>query len=341
MATERGERTRLMFGGVSAEVSLVKTSGKPTEAKHDTRRMIGDRPAEDVRAEALQQWQQRRRAAEAEADATRDGGRAMASAIVEAEERDVQRRMADDGDPLGGGNVVTGTYLTLDDEPETDPYAELPEERIEQGVQLDDGSFIDLTARLAQIDEATKIEGLEVIATIGSTSVPRYRVRDSHWIGLAGDQRAKDKTPAKVLALLWRSLRATNGAAVVKWTKRTNQALGIIVAQGSDTLGTRRLCLLELEWSANMRGPGPRATMPLDVEVSARELAAAAALVEALHEPPAILDSVRDERNGKRAELLTAARDGKLEAFVAPVKAGGVPEGADLADQLASAGASR
>src|SRR4051812_8691036 len=38
--SERGQRVRLRFGAVSAEVSLLATSGKPRAAEHETRRVL-------------------------------------------------------------------------------------------------------------------------------------------------------------------------------------------------------------------------------------------------------------------------------------------------------------
>jgi hypothetical protein len=290
-----GQRIDLRFGGVSVEVALSKTSGKSAEAKHTVRRMIGDELADVARMNALHKWQREHGSAEVREERVAANG-----ALGEYVEQHAAASLVMDDETQERFNEAVA---------EVNPYADLPPERIEHGVYrpvngepqavqdfTEDGEWVDLTDRLAKIDERTRIDGMEVVATIPSPSVPRHRVRDSYWIGLAPDAAG---TP-KVLALLWAALRKQQRAAVVKWTKRTNQALGII------------------EWSANMRKPGPRATAPLTVETSIAEQAAALALVEALAEPSAFLDSVRDERTAKRAELLEAARAGTLEAFEPP-----------------------
>jgi hypothetical protein len=81
--------------------------------------------------------------------------------------------------------------------------------------------------------------------------------------------RGYGKRQAKVLALLWDSLRRTSSAGVVRWTKRTNQSLGIIVASGRLRDGTAALCLLECEWSQNLRAPGPKSTQPVRLALRA------------------------------------------------------------------------
>jgi non-homologous end joining protein Ku len=308
-----GQRIDLRFGGVSVEVALSKTSGKSAEAKHTVRRMIGDELADVARMNALHKWQREHGSAEVREERVAANG-----ALGEYVEQHAAASLVMDDETQERFNEAVA---------EVNPYADLPPERIEHGVYrpvngepqavqdfTEDGEWVDLTDRLAKIDERTRIDGMEVVATIPSPSVPRHRVRDSYWIGLAPDAAG---TP-KVLALLWAALRKQQRAAVVKWTKRTNQALGIIVASGAVPTNDPALVLLEIEWSANMRKPGPRATAPLTVETSIAEQAAALALVEALAEPSAFLDSVRDERTAKRAELLEAARAGTLEAFEPP-----------------------
>ena len=109
------------------------------------------------------------------------------------------------------------------------------------------------------------------VGTIDATAVPRERVRDAYYVSIA------DPKKAKVLTLLWHGLRVERRAAAVKWTKRTAQALGIIVARGE--LGKdAHLLLLELEWAQNMRAVPPKASGPVSREVETDEVEAAAAL---------------------------------------------------------------
>jgi non-homologous end joining protein Ku len=311
MAGERGQRTTLVFGGVAVDVSLSKASAKPKDAAHDVRRMIGDELAEVARERALAAF-------------------APWVDVALTTEPLTEQRWAVADDALADERTGPSGETVWRDAP--DPFADLPPERVEQGVLLESGEFVDLTDRLAEIDERTRVEGMEVLATIASSSVPRTRVRDAHWIGLAPGS----SSGAKVLAILWRALRQEDAAAVVRWTKRTNQAVGIVVPTGAMGRGAA-LCLLELEWAANLRAPGPRACAPLDVEVSDRELGAARRLVEALHRPASFVDGLHDERAVKRAELLGAARDGTLDRYTPPAKPKPTVAGVDVADALEAA----
>lgn len=387
---ERGQRTTLRFGSVSAEVNLLKTSGKPKSAAHETRRMAVS--AEEIAAAE-------RAAAEAMPVAdplggddflppTREPGRddfAGASFAIaeEPEEFDVPDpgRPYDPAidhlaDPRSGPAIaapelpdrlppelarpLTPTEadaldhgdappLTREDVAEHVQRPYPPREyvatvtRVEQGVHTETGDWIDLTARLEEIDRLTKVDGLEVIATIATNAIPRERVRDAHYIA------GVDPEQFKVLALLWRALRATDRAAAVRWTKRTAQTLGLLVARGWDPAGANPrggepacLVLLEVEWQENMRKPTSRVTGPIRAEVEPGEITAAAELVDAFAGPPARLNDLRDTRLAARAELLQLARDGKLKEYrppAEPMPETVAEEAPDLAAALAASSA--
>ena len=290
---ERGQRTELIFGGAKAEVSLIKTSVKPREARHDVK------------------WPEQSPEATAED---------VAPTIAALDERDAERRSpASAVDPFGtnptaevgtdgwAADTPAGADLVqADDEQHVEPVKPM------QGVELEGGEFIDLTDRLAEIDERTKIEGMEITATIPQQSVPRERVRDAHWIATGGPEASE------FLKLLGHGLRVRGAAAVVRWTKRTNQALGIIVLR---KVGRKdALLLLELEWAQNMREPSERVTGPHTFQVRDDAQVAAERLVSAYAEAPEVLDRLADERLAKRAELLTAAREGRLDDYTPPSK---------------------
>jgi hypothetical protein len=190
-----------------------------------------------------------------------------------------------------------------------------PATRVEQGVHLENGTGVDLTERLEEVDRLTKVDGLEVVRTIPASSYSSEHVRELHYI--AGVNPGE----YKVLALLWRALRDERMAAEVRWTKRTAQTRGIILARGE--LGSKSdpayLALLELEWAANIRKPSRRATGPIGAAVEPREIEAAAELVEAFR-ARAPREELRDERLAKRAELLGLARDGLLDEYVPPAE---------------------
>jgi hypothetical protein len=337
VAERASQTTTLVYGGVSAEVGLVKTAGKPKAAEHEVRRMIGDVPADEARHRALVEWQERHAP--------------NSPAWREARGLEPIRpaRTAADSLPLSDAVRVGPLDELTDDSPLTDvivaeydretaaadPFAGLPAERVEHGITLDDGSWLDLTEELALIDERTRVEGMEVVATISATAVPRRRIIGSHWIALAGS----GKRQAKVLGMLWDSLRRTSTAGVVRWTKRTNQSLGIITASGSLRDGTAALCLLECEWSQNLRAPGPKSTEPikLALELTDAEIEASSSLAVALRRAPGVLDELRDERNGARADLLTAAREGRLGDAVLPEAPAPRDDGGDVVAAMLAA----
>jgi hypothetical protein len=353
--SERSQRTTIRFGGVRAEVALFKSSGKPTAAKYETRRVAVTPAPEDPRdghAAAFDAIDALRAAepipAGAPVEATADGRviehrgslgldevlatsateRAVEAAFERAERG--QDPAGTDVDPLG--DVPPHILLPPSAAPPVVPSPNAGT-TVQQGVTAATGEWIDLTDQLKGVDEATKLEGMEVVATIAVNSIHRERVRDAHYIA-AGNTNQQDY---KVLALLWHGLRETGRAAVVRWTKRTQQALGIIVARGSmhgTTPDGPHLLLLEVEWQENMRPIPPRALGPVvNGDTTEAEVNAAVELVNAYAAGPAALNELRDERLGKRADLLTLAKEGRLAEYVPPV----VPV-ADVAyDDLAAA----
>lgn len=247
---------------------------------------------------------------------------------VGAEPREAQyevRRVAldEDGEPIaesddfaavatkGGGpptDVFEATEYVEADEPE--PVA--ASERVEHGLTVDD-EWVDLTEQLNAIDAATILKEMEVDATVARNAIPNMRVRGAYYVSPA----APGASPA--LGYVWKALRDTGSAALVRRTKRKNQALGAVVPVGYEHGGGPiYLVLLELEWSANVR-PVPNnadlTTAVANLEVRGRQ--AAASLVTQMHESPRVFEELRDERIGRRAELLEAARAGK--SWAAPV----------------------
>lgn len=377
--SERGQRTTLRFGGVSAEVSLLNTSGKPKAAQHETKRVLvgaltasepipeGVPVQQDGRGDVIESraglgapWQEaptpppdaaggpgsrvERNAQrfdgdgpreQAEAERIADGFGTWPSAPeVEEPRRPLEATGADPlGDdvpaqapepapsapstaPLPAPATSAGLQrraAQFPDAPSPEPQEyHPPATEVQQGVHLANGTWVDLTDRLREVDERTKVHGLDVVATIDTTSIPRERVRDAKYV--AGVNPAE----YAVLALLWRALRQTRRAAAVRFTKRTAQALGIIVARGGSD--DAHLVLLELEWADNMRAPSGRVTGPITAEVDDREVAAAVELVDAFAAGPSAVNDLRDERLAKRAELLELARSGQLDDYTPPAE---------------------
>jgi hypothetical protein len=389
--SERGQRTHLRFGSVTAAVSLLPTSGKPKAAQHETKRVLAatlskvptDEPTPvaepGLRASAIDSGhpvdpledvaETIRDQAETAADVAdrtmrnvcRDAFGTTPEALMDAAReadppvplpaeplpRDLLGPMgAGEPEPEGErGADAAGLFAPTGDEawtgPDAPPAVEQdagpawtgesapaeyvpPATTVQQGVHLENGEWVDLTDRLNEIDERTKVDGLEVVATIATNAIPRERVRGATY--LAG----VDADTFKVLALLWRALRGCERAAAVRYTKRTAQTLGIIVARGSLQRGHEpaHLVLLELEWAQNMREPSKRVTGPIGAPVGEHEVAAAIELVEAFAGPPSAVNDLRDERLAKRAELLQLARENRLGDYVAPA----VPMLSDLGD---------
>ena len=226
-----------------------------------------------------------------------------------------------------------------------DPFAEDPEavepaprasapERpasqpaVERGVTTEGGEWVVLDDALEAIDVATRLDGMEVFATIGRSALPAATIRDAYYIAPAG------QGAGRFLAVVWEALRVRKAAALVRWTKRTNQALGAVVAAGRGR--TAHLLLLELEWPANVRDVPRRAV--LTGEVSARQAVQAGRAVDAYRLGAGdALDGLRDERAAQRAELLELARAGRLTAWEAPEVAAAPAEADALADELEAA----
>jgi hypothetical protein len=184
------------------------------------------------------------------------------------------------------------------------------------GVTVND-EFIDMTELLAKIDEANKLDAAEVNATVPNGTLPRLRIRDSYYVAPA------EPDATDFLAHLWVGLRGTASAAVLRWSKRTNQALGALVALRNDgsVNGQPILVLLELEWQEAMR-PAPAQAFLGDA-VAEVTSSSATAVVEAMRElrrKPEIWDEMRDERNAQRAAALDAVRNGQKWTAPEPEK---------------------
>lgn len=180
----------------------------------------------------------------------------------------------------------------------------MPDE-VRRGVRLEDGAFIDCTERLAQIDERTRLEAAEVVGFIDSTQIPRVRVKGAYYVGAMDDPMAP-----VALRLLWEGLRTRRRGAVVKLTKRSRQSLGLIT-QFHDTL-----VLLELVWSEDFR-PAPARAMSIQAaQVTQGQVDTMLALIDAMSEPPSVVDTLRDDAIALREELKTQALAGELDVEI-------------------------
>lgn len=313
-------------GALRAEVSLIKTSVQRKDAKWETRRVA-------VTDEVLPTVETPEQAAREAAVSMMGGaGTAEHRELLEPFGRLVASEQIPEGSAVmvsGDGQSVVAQDLPMGDlEPPVDrvaavappqaggPHPVIPQSR-EQAIQRDsvmarnvppatktlrgvtvDGSFVDLTDELKGIDDRAQIDGMEVVGAI-SARVPRERIRDSYWISPQTDEATG------VLRLLHHGLSTSRQALAVRWTKRTNQAVGVIVADATQDA----LVLIEVEFAdAMVKAPGKAKVAG---EVSEREAQAVSSWLEGLGAKRSDLDAVVDERRRLQADLLTAARDGR------------------------------
>lgn len=193
---------------------------------------------------------------------------------------------------------------------------------VRQGVTLN-GERVDLTEQLARIDEATRLEAMEPAAAVPLNSLPRERIVGSHWLAPSGPGSGK------AIKLLATQLRAAGRGLAVTWTKKSNQALGVLVPhrRGRATV----LLLLELAWADHWREPEDRVLAVQHAETTPGEHAAAERFVEAYAAPASALDGLVDTRLRARGALLEAARAGDADTYEPP-ELERPPEAAELGE---------
>lgn len=175
---------------------------------------------------------------------------------------------------------------------------------VRRGVRHDDGSFTDLTAHLQRIEQETRLEQMEVVDFIDVGTVERARIEASYYIG-AGDAQA-----TLPLRLVYEAMKLTRRVAVVKWSARSRQSLGVLTAHGN----SKCLVLLKLAWAEDWREPPAKALSVSTARVSAEQITMAVRLIEAMSGKAASLAALRDDAIVLREELHAAALAGKVEA---------------------------
>lgn len=285
-----GKRTVIAVGGLEIEVSLAPTSSDPKGAKWETRTVGPD--GEPLATASL---------------ADRINSSAPVSpALTAAVEIPAGAEVGVNAD----GDVEPIDDPLGDRQPEPEPPAAIaepePGPKVQRGVTTDDGVFVDLTERLAKIDEEVEIKGMEIVAAIGAHTVPRERVRGACYV------TPVDPEGKRACAMLYSALSEAGLALVARWTKRTNQAVGIVTGSKAH----RCLLLLEVEFAANMKAPPKGALVESVVgTLTDGERSAAALFIESVAGRKADLDAVVDERRARQAELLEAAREGTLGGY--------------------------
>ena len=285
MSAPRGTKTTLAFGLVSCPVALYKTTTDENKVTWDTagpnggvlrQKAVGvaEEIAEEKDSPMGDPGSDSPSAAMAAADAFR------ASVGDSTEVATVTRALFEDG----SGEIV---------EPDA----------VRRGIRREDDSFVDLTDGLEKIKEATKLEEMRVADFIRVEEVRRERVTGSYYLAPDGPGAPK------VVRLLFEAMRDTKRVAVVKWTKRSKQSLGVLVPDPR----TKSLLVVEMCWQEDMRIVPEKVASPSQVEVSDEEIAVAIELVEAMSGTRAqSLDTQMDDARQLRRELIARTEAGEV-----------------------------
>jgi non-homologous end joining protein Ku len=315
---QQGSKTKLALGKLSKGVTLYKTTGAAQEEReYDTAGPNGGRlryvqraqPKSDTPADTP---------AEAPAAIREEASDPLAldslGPLPPSVRDDIETEAAQaEGAQTKAAAPEAEMRQVLVEEAEGKSEAEWPEverEDVRRGIRKDDGSFVDLTDQLAAIDENSKLDEMRVEAFIDIGQVRRTRVLGSYYVAL------DDPSAAPFLRALYLKMREARRAAVVKWTKRTGQSLGVLVADGR----TDCLVCIEYEFSNRVREPHAKALAVRGARPSDRLMAGVGTLIEALSDTTVALDEMVDDRTQLTSELLQAVEEGKVAAFKVPDK---------------------
>ena len=234
-----------------------------------------------------------------------------------------------EGDPLGGSAVPAASSSApiggavppageaaggaLGDD------ATLPEDtepaKPRKGIRKEDGGFVDLTDQIEEVTERSTLEEMRVLFFLDASHVPRERIIGSYYLGGAGlgeaDIADPDTVgPARLLKTLGTVLRSTKRVAVVRFSKRKGQTLGVLVARRDGAL-----LLLELAFAAQVRQPNGKCLAHTKAKVSDEAIAGVFALVDSMAAKRDSLDGVRDARRVMEDELVARAEAGELDEY--------------------------
>lgn len=276
-------RTRLSWAKLHGDVALYKTTGDVAEAQFDTFR----EPAEEAATDQTLMQE------------------------LEASVSAVSDPLVDKVEPVPAEPVAAAPPM---------PSAPL---KPKKGIYREDGSFLDLTAQLEKIQEATQLESFQIIGFIRQEQVPKGRVIASYYLA------PQDAAAAWILRALYVGSRRVGRYAVAKWTKRSRQAIGIVCPDPK----SKALLVLELQFAANVREPNQRCLIFQSVGLDEDEAGLAEDLVRAMAVHPGLLAELEDDAIVQRRALRAAAEEGLVDAWEAP----SVPDRAappDLAEAL-------
>lgn len=174
-----------------------------------------------------------------------------------------------------------------------------------KGVRKADGKFVDLTDQIEEITERSTLEEMRIVSFIDVRHVPRERIISSYY--LAGET-GEGAPPVRLLATLMAAMRQKERVAVVRFSKRVGQTLGILTARRDGAI-----VLLEVAYAAQERGPNPTCLAAKQVEPRTGDVAGAIELIESMAGKRESLDSIRDPRLTMEMELIARAEAGELD----------------------------
>lgn len=296
MAAPRATKTTLAFGLVSIDVALYKTVGEAEKPPKWATAGPG-------RGEILPLEEK------TPDTGTSSGGAPPASDPLASDPAEAFQQIADtgpDGDPEEQpvGREADGTLVFKDE--------------VRRGIRKDDGSFADLTDGLEEIAERTKLEEMRIADFIRTEEVHRGRILGSYFLAPDGPGAPK------VIRLLHEAMKLQKRVAVVKLTKRSKQALGVLIPDAQ----TGSLMLIECAWNEDMRPAPSKVTNVAEVEVDPTEVAITCELIQAMSSTRAMsLDEQEDDSRHLIRELVARVEAG--EKFELPPRPE-VEDGADV-----------
>jgi hypothetical protein len=222
------------------------------------------------------------------------------------------------GEPQGGGAPIGGAVPPAGQAEEPPVGEEEAEEEAQprKGIRKADGAFVDLTDQIGEIAERATLEEMRVVSFIDVRHVPRERVIAAYY--LAGDSMNEAASadsdtwpPGRLLRVISTAMRSTQKVAVVRFTKRKGQALGVLTWRRDGAL-----VLLELAFAAQVRRPNGKCLAHTKAEVvSPGAVKGAIELIEAMAAKRDSLDGIRDARVVMEDELIARAEAGELDDY--------------------------
>lgn len=201
------------------------------------------------------------------------------------------------GSPLAGSSQPSSAPPPAPAEVEAPP-------KPRKGILKDDGGFVDLTDQIEEIAERSKLERLEIISFIDRRHIPRERIIGSYYIGFASPGGS-----TRLLKVLHEAMRQSQVGAVVRFTKRKGQTVGVLVPFKD------ALLVLEMAFAEQWRDPNNKCLAHSKVEPPESEIDQACTLIEVMAGRRESLDGIQDHRAAMERELVTRAEAGELDEY--------------------------